>query len=254
MNRYYIYSYSEFENDLPFYIGKGTGNRKNSHLLPCKYLTINTHFYHKLRKILDSGLFPIIKILYQNLENIEAKRLERELILKYGRLDLGTGCLTNHTSGGDGCQDISDETRFKMQNAQKGKIIPSHVREAARKSLFGGVLTPEHKNKIATSHLGLSCSHETKTKISISRIARGVEIVEKARQGQIKKYGRCICSLCPVNLTIVKIFDCLNSIKKLKYSTSLVTKALNTYKKVAYGYYWLDYEVSMGLVGDKISW
>jgi len=85
-------------NFEPFYIGKGKGARIKQSLL-------NNHFnpykQHKIDKI-NSISEVIVEKYKENLTNEEACLLEKELIRKIGRYDLGLGPLTNLTDGGDG--------------------------------------------------------------------------------------------------------------------------------------------------------
>lgn len=101
MDNFCVYSYRDPREELPFYIGKGRPSRPYEHLLDCR-LTRTTHFYNRLNKVLGEGIAPVILILASNLPEQSAIDLEVSLIKQYGRLDVGSGCLTNHTDGGDG--------------------------------------------------------------------------------------------------------------------------------------------------------
>src|SRR5215471_11746225 len=111
---YYVYSYTEPGKIDPFYIGKGKNNRLYQHLLS-GHLKKKTRFYNKLRKLLSEGKHPIIK---KDLSEKEALDLEKQLIAKYGCLDLGTGCLCNHNvlnhTGKKIGQVRSEETKRKI--------------------------------------------------------------------------------------------------------------------------------------------
>ena len=85
MKKYYTYAYLR-EDGTPYYIGKGTSKRAWSKK-------------HRVHLPNDPNN---IQIIQQDLTDEEAKRLETELITKYGRKDLGTGILHNQTNGGDG--------------------------------------------------------------------------------------------------------------------------------------------------------
>jgi hypothetical protein len=97
--RYYVYSYTKPGAKSPFYIGKGSRTRVTDHLKD-KNLKGKTLFYQTLRKMLDAGIAPEIKIEKRFAKEADAYAFEIALVKKYGRLDLGTGTLTNHTDGG----------------------------------------------------------------------------------------------------------------------------------------------------------
>src|SRR4051812_33131797 len=98
MNDYYVYGYFELDNPKPFYVGKGRGDRYLDHFELC--LTTSTRFYNKLLKMVIEGNFPTVEFLAHSLTEPQAFAIEIQLIAKYGRLDLKTGCLCNHTNGG----------------------------------------------------------------------------------------------------------------------------------------------------------
>lgn len=99
---YYIYVYIDPRNKLPFYVGKGKGNRKNHHVFEVSSKKENKEKYEIIQEIISTGAFPIIEELESNIENeLMAYNREDYFILKYGRkgIDPG-GILTNKTIGG----------------------------------------------------------------------------------------------------------------------------------------------------------
>lgn len=74
----------EFEY-MPFYIGKGYDNRMLDHL-KLSDTDNNINKKERIKKILESGNDPIIKIIKNELTNVEALNLEKILISKLDNL------------------------------------------------------------------------------------------------------------------------------------------------------------------------
>jgi hypothetical protein len=102
---YYIYAYLRKGNLLPYYIGKGKGNRINE-----KHRGLSIPSDRRLRVIMESDL-----------TNLGASALERFYIRWYGRKDSGNGILLNKTDGGDGWfSKHSDESKKLISAKTKG--------------------------------------------------------------------------------------------------------------------------------------
>ena len=85
MDKFYTYLWLR-EDGTPYYVGKGKGKRAYNPENP------------KVKPPENKERI-IIKYWKSEEESFDA---EKDLILKYGRLDLGTGCLENRTYGGEG--------------------------------------------------------------------------------------------------------------------------------------------------------
>lgn len=84
----------------PFYIGKGRKFRVHTHKRSCQAMkTIKDRICAKV--IEQTGALPFVK-LHEGLTDAESQTIERSLIERLGRVDLGTGILANMTDGGDG--------------------------------------------------------------------------------------------------------------------------------------------------------
>ena len=92
--------------------------------------------------------------LAEGLTKDEAIATEIELIARYGRLDLGTGMLTNMTDGGEGLSGIvhTAETRAKMSAAKKGRTYSPETRAKMSAARMGKSRSPETRAKIAASN------------------------------------------------------------------------------------------------------
>lgn len=133
MNSFYVYGLFHPNGILPFYIGKGIRGRKDFHLWEVRrninnekyFLTGNTLKKNVIKKILNDGSEPLLKIFENNLSNEQAIELEQELIERYGRRNLRTGCLVNLTNGGEGtvCCKRTVDSLIKQSERQKKSII-----------------------------------------------------------------------------------------------------------------------------------
>lgn len=93
------YKYGDYEFKYePFYVGKGRYKCVERHFTKStlrKYTPKNKI----LRELLRGGYNPIILIIRDGLTNLNAHKLENNLIKLIGRKDLGNGVLVNLTGG-----------------------------------------------------------------------------------------------------------------------------------------------------------
>lgn len=212
MNHYYVYGYSDPTSSDPFfYIGKGHGDRYLDHF-QWNLLKQQTHFYNRLRSLLLKDILPNVIFLKSALSEYEAFNFEIESIAKYGRLDLGTGCLCNHTNGGDGAS--------------------GHICSLETRKLIGLKSIGNQNTK------GFKFDFDSSIKRSIAGNNRSPEIKEAISQKIIKTKGRQVVAINPISGNIVLTFSSIGDVRKKGISPSGVSNVLAGYKKSAGGYFW----------------
>ena len=119
MTNYYVYQWLR-EDGSPYYIGKGKDYRAWDKR-------------HTVNKPTDPNNIQIIK---EDLSEKEAFELEKELIKKYGRKDIGTGILRNLTNGGEGSSGYrhGDTAKEKITNYRKNKKSSLETRKKLQES------------------------------------------------------------------------------------------------------------------------
>lgn len=154
MNNYYTYAYLR-EDGTPYYIGRGKHQKKS------KYRRMNTKFGHSVSVPNEKRRI----ILKDNLSLNDANKHEIYMIFIFGKKYDGTGILRNLADGGTGGtvpgRKLSEETKRKMSEAQKGKIISDEVRRKISKTKKGCFGTFTGKN------------HTKETKEKLSEMFKG---------------------------------------------------------------------------------
>jgi len=131
--KFYTYLWLRVDG-TPYSVGKGSG---------CRAFTSHAH-------AVNCPDVSRIKLQYWP-DEATALAYEMYYIDFYGRKDLGTGCLRNHTDGGEKqfgriYGPVSQDTRRKLSEAGKGN-----------KYSLGHVHTLQTKMKMSESHKGTKC-------------------------------------------------------------------------------------------------
>lgn len=125
----------------------------------------NIHFYRSIQKYGWDGFQH--NIIAENVNEDEAKRMEKELIKKYNTTNPKYGY--NMTEGGETRQPCPEHVKkilsAKLKNVRKSEEVRKKMSEAAKKRVYGK-LSEEHKIKISKSLIGnkraLGCTTNAK--------------------------------------------------------------------------------------------
>jgi hypothetical protein len=159
-DNFYVYAYIGDDN-LPYYIGKGRGNRYKD----------KTH-----RVAVPTDKSKIV-FVYTNITELWAFALERRLIKWYGRKDRNTGILENRSDGGDGPAGQNHTGTNNPMWGKKHSIESKRLQSEANKGIAppnkGKTLGPyslERRTKMSAGQVGRVLSPETKEKIRQARL------------------------------------------------------------------------------------
>lgn len=190
-NTFYVYGLYIKDSDIPFYIGISSYTNVFEKDETKKYIRAYFHLKHpeqdnqRTYNILVNNKVNV-KILNENLSDVEAYELEKQLIQKYGRIDLDeNGKLTNIAKGGNTIDhaDLAYGVRCSIIHKEKSRyrLIEYNKSEEHRKktayynSIRPKVSSPKSKAKLAKSQ------SETWNKKSE---------IEKAKNNLSKSLGR----------------------------------------------------------------
>ena len=177
---YYVYALKDPRQDpaLPFYVGKGTGTRSYDHLVKPD----DSRKGMRIREIEAAGHQVLVTRLVDSLTEIQALRLEAELVSAFGTVDSG-GLLTNSVlPSGLGAK------------ARAAVVVPSGVREKAQLGLsllkeavleFAKANPKGISNSEAASLLGLRSDYGGGSKDYLSYSVIGLLM----REGKVEREG-----------------------------------------------------------------
>jgi hypothetical protein len=139
---FYVYLHTNPTTGKPFYVGKGKGSRAYS-------LKGRNKFWHNI--VAKHG--KEVQIIHEGLSEQDAHKMETELILLYGRRDIGTGDLVNLTDGGEG---VHGKVYTKKERKHHSKVMKQYyASDCARnkRSIIAQQVNarPEVKAKISKS-------------------------------------------------------------------------------------------------------
>lgn len=141
MNNYYVYMHRRASDGLPFYVGKGKGNR---------FRDKNGRNRHWERVVKKHGY--TVDILHTGLSEEDSKLLE---VMEINNKRSMGYPMTNINNGGDGNHGWipSEETRQKMRDKATGRKADAATRENMRNAQIGRKHSQKTKDKIRDANL-----------------------------------------------------------------------------------------------------
>lgn len=169
-----------------FYVGKGKGRRVFDHENEAK----SGHQCHKcniIRKVWREGGEIQRYVLLTTENEQEAFDYERELIAFHGRENL-----CNHTDGGEGSSNPSDETRARMSETHKGRPHSEEHRQRISQSNTGKKHDPSIIERLRNIARNRSSEHLARISEANSRFTPEdvIEIRRKAQYQSITSIAR----------------------------------------------------------------
>lgn len=233
----------------PFYIGKGKGRRNLDHFKP-SYLSDNTYKSNKIKKILKSGLKPIVIKITEFINEIQAFLIEKEMISKIGRTNLKTGPLTNLDSGGYGSsgnilsseakKNISINSNKYWQNREMPKMIIDKIKESKRihpqdysyRYKEYKLISPENEIFIIGDGLGKFCDKNNLSRNHLVSVASGRRKTHKGWKCEYNDknyksfYSKTFKFISPENKEFIT-----NDIRSFAKENNLIIKSLHSLLK-----------------------
>lgn len=185
----YLWKYPEdMKGGEVFYVGQG------KHGIKVKYVRSRAIHYQDsgrrksyaqnvFDKIIKEGKDPQICIEFDNLMTNEANIIEKALIAKYGRRNIGTGELCNLTEGGDFNPMNDPEIRLRQRNALRTDEYK------LKRSIWASEVNsrPETLQKHKTNSTKMWENQEFRDKLTALR--NTPEMIEKNRKTQSEVSG-----------------------------------------------------------------
>ena len=195
MSNWYVYRHIRLDKNVPFYIGVGS-RAKYVRAYECSK-SMRSEYWCKIVAKTDYE----VEILLDGLTKEEAVKKEVEFINLYKRTKDG-GTLCNLTMGGEGMSghQMSEESKAKISQKNKGKSVPLERRERIRQtnlskvddefrkkcglSMKGRKLSKEHIEAISKKNKGRVKSEEVRKRMSMAQKGRKLspEHIEKIVQ------------------------------------------------------------------------
>lgn len=240
---YYVYEH-RFTNGIVFYVGQG-----------CRYRDINTFNRNTKWYELTKDVSYTVHRIKENLSEIESLELEKELILKYGRLDKETGTLCNKNDGGIGGKGEDnyffgkqlfgkDNGNFGNKFANNSLSIPIY-----RLDLQGNILYAYESAKEAEEVYGYISNNITECCNGKRGLHKGYQFIKQQNYTEPENHiyiprktdKQPIIQLQLINeneCVFIKYYESSQAVEIDGYNAKCVNACANGSKKTHKNFYW----------------
>lgn len=179
-----------------------------------------------------------VEVLFYNISWEEACKKEIEFINLYGRKDLGKGTLANLTDGGEGALNgiISKEHKNKIAESNKRRVFTDEQRKKMSIRMIERLKDSEFRNKLT---IGMRNSEKHKLACRINALKfKGYKHSQEAKEKIAKSKSRKIVQFS-LDGEVIKFWDSAKQVQReLKLSQGNISRCCNKQYKTAYGYKW----------------
>lgn len=184
LSNYCLYRHIRLDTNEVFYIG--IGNIKRPYIKKGRSAFWN--------RIINKTEYEV-QILKSDLSWKDACELEKILISFYGRKNIKTGILCNLTDGGDGCVNLSKETRDRINLLNTGKKMSEESKIKMSNSHKGKKFTNEHRLNLSKLNKGRKHTKEFCDNVSIKKSKEIINI----ETGEIYKNIETLSKIININ-------------------------------------------------------
>lgn len=207
---YYVYTYSDPKTNVPFYVGKGSNQRRYVHLNETVDTTTNYLKWCKIQSLRKDGLEPLIEIVFESNDEVDCYDEEKRLIQLYKRFVDG-GTLTNMCLDGR-----PPNPKGKTRSAENRENI-SRAKRGGNNPMWGKI--PWNK--------GMFHTVETRAKISNANKGRKYSIEEHRLRQESRGHAYCVTG--PDGVT-VEVHNLKDWAKRHNLSYQNLREALTGYR------------------------